>query len=48
VRLALGTALDITEGMPEELPEEDLRSAHLGVYQWLTFVQDSLVQAVAG
>jgi hypothetical protein len=48
VRLALGTALDVTEDMVEDLPEEDLRSAHLGVYQWLTFVQDSLVQAVAG
>jgi Domain of unknown function (DUF2017) len=48
VRLALGTALDVTEDMPDELPDEDPRSAHLGVYQWLTWVQDSLVQAVAG
>jgi Domain of unknown function (DUF2017) len=45
VRLALGTALDVSEEMPEELPPDDPRSSHLGVYHWLTFVQDSLVQA---
>jgi hypothetical protein len=46
VRLALGTALDIDEDMPEELPDDDLRREHLGVYQWLTWVQDSLVSAL--
>lgn len=45
VRLALGTALDIQEDMPEELPPDDPRAAHLGVYHWLTFVQDALVQS---
>lgn len=45
VRLALGTALDVSEDMPEELPPEDPRAAHLGVYHWVTFVQDALVQA---
>lgn len=45
VRLALGTALDVSEDMPDQLDPDDPRSAHLGVYQWLTFVQDSLVQA---
>lgn len=44
VRLALGTALDVSEDMPEELPPDDPRAAHIGVYQWLTFVQDALVQ----
>ncbi|MHA6796369.1 DUF2017 domain-containing protein [Pseudonocardia bannensis] len=44
VRLALGTALDVSEDMPEDLPPDDPRSAHLGVYHWLTFVQDALVQ----
>jgi hypothetical protein len=44
VRLALGTALDVSEDMPEDLPLDDPRSAHLGVYHWLTYVQDSLVQ----
>ena len=47
VRLALGTALDVSEDMPEELPPDDPRSGHLGVYHWLTFVQDGLVQSRA-
>jgi hypothetical protein len=47
VRLAMGTALDVTEDMPEELPEEDPRSSHLGVYHWLTWVQESLIRAVS-
>ncbi|GAB3478279.1 DUF2017 domain-containing protein [Amycolatopsis cihanbeyliensis] len=46
VRLALGTALDVTEDMPDDLPDDDPRSAHLGVYHWLTWVQESLVQAM--
>jgi hypothetical protein len=46
VRLALGTALDVTDDMPDELPEEDPRSPHLAVYHWLTWVQESLVQAL--
>ncbi|MBA3906514.1 MAG: DUF2017 domain-containing protein [Pseudonocardiales bacterium] len=45
VRLALGTALDVSEDMPDELPADDPRAAHLGVYHWLTFVQDALVQS---
>ncbi len=44
VRLALGTALDVSEDMPEVLPDDDPRAGHLGVYHWLTFVQDALVQ----
>ena len=48
VRLALGTALDVTDDMPDELPEDDPRSSHLGVYHWLTWVQDTLVAAMAG
>lgn len=48
VRLALGTALDVQDDeLPEDPPEDDLRREHLGVYQWLTWVQDSLVEAVA-
>ncbi|HVV09953.1 DUF2017 domain-containing protein [Amycolatopsis sp.] len=46
VRLALGTALDVTEDMPDELPEDDPRSPHLGVYHWLTWVQETLVEAM--
>ncbi|HEX4725893.1 MAG TPA: DUF2017 domain-containing protein [Pseudonocardiaceae bacterium] len=48
VRLALGTALDVTEDMPDELPADDPREPHLNVYHWLTWVQESLIQAVAG
>jgi hypothetical protein len=40
--------LDVTEDMPDELPPDDPRAPHLGVYHWLTWVQDSLIQAVSG
>jgi hypothetical protein len=43
VRLALGTALEVGEDMPEHLPPGDPRSEHLPVYHWLTWLQDSLV-----
>lgn len=48
VRLALGTALDVTEDMPDDLPEDDPRAPHLGVYHWLTWMQESLVHALGG
>ena len=47
MRLALGTALDVSEDMPDELPPDDPRAGHLGVYHWLTYVQDGLVQSRA-
>jgi hypothetical protein len=47
VRLALGTVLEVTEDMPDELPAGDPRAAHLVVYHWLTWVQESLIQALA-
>ncbi|GLZ54468.1 DUF2017 domain-containing protein [Actinomycetospora sp. NBRC 106378] len=43
VRLALGTALEVTEDMPEQLPPDDPRTDHLPVYHWLTWLQDSLL-----
>lgn len=43
VRLALGTALEISEEMPEQLEPDDPRAEHLPVYHWLTWLQDSLV-----
>ncbi len=43
VRLALGTALEVSEDMPEQLPPDDPRNDHLPVYHWLTWLQDSLV-----
>jgi hypothetical protein len=45
VRLALGTALDVSEDMPDDPPADDPRAGHLGVYHWLTYVQDGLVQS---
>jgi hypothetical protein len=47
VRLALGTALDVREDMPDEQPEDELQREHFSVYQWLTVVQDTLLAAVA-
>ncbi len=47
VRLALGALLEVTEDMPDELPPDDPRAQHLGVYHWLTWVQESLIQAVS-
>lgn len=48
VRLALGTALGVTDDMPDELPDDDPRALHLGRYHWLTWMQESLVIAMAG
>ncbi|MDQ3151602.1 MAG: DUF2017 domain-containing protein [Actinomycetota bacterium] len=48
VRLALGTALEVTEDLPDELPPEDPRASHLPVYHWLTWMQESLVGALSG
>lgn len=47
VRLALGIVLEVTEDMPDQLPDSDPRAPHLGVYHWLTYLQDSLVHAVS-
>lgn len=52
IRLALGARLGITEESLEELAaldDDDPRAATYHVYDWLTFLQESLVQAlVAG
>ncbi|MGH3787133.1 MAG: DUF2017 domain-containing protein [Pseudonocardiaceae bacterium] len=48
VRLALGAVLEVTEDMPDELSPGDLRAPHLGVYHWLTWVQESLIDALSG
>lgn len=47
VRLALGTALDVDEDMPDELPDDDPRAGHLPVYHWLTVVQEELIHAMS-
>jgi len=46
-RLAIGTRIDITEENHEELadlPEDDPRHGMFHVYDWLTYLQESLVQ----
>jgi len=46
-RLTLGTRLGITEENHAELdalPDDDPRASLIQVYDWLTFVQDALVQ----
>ncbi|MGH4016798.1 MAG: DUF2017 domain-containing protein [Pseudonocardiaceae bacterium] len=48
LRLALGALLEVTEDMPDEVPPDDPRAPHLGVYHWLTWVQESLISAVSG
>ncbi|WP_405489834.1 DUF2017 domain-containing protein [Nocardia sp. NBC_00511] len=46
VRLALGTALNISADTPEHLDDDDPRSPSLEIYHWLTWMQDSLIQAL--
>lgn len=49
VRLALGVRLSITEDVEQRLADPDPadpRSAYLWVYDWLTYLQETLVRAV--
>lgn len=46
-RLALGTALDISADTPDQFDDDDPRAPSLEVYHWLTWMQDSLLQALA-
>jgi Domain of unknown function (DUF2017) len=49
VRLALGVRLEITEDLAErsqDLDPADPRSAYLWVYDWLTYLQETLVRAL--
>jgi hypothetical protein len=49
LRLALGTRLDITEDTLEKMPDFDWgdpRNAGYAAYDWLTYLQESLVQAI--
>ncbi len=49
VRLALGIRLDITEDTAQrtqDLDPADPRSAYLWVYDWLTYLQETLVRAL--
>ncbi|MFY9890765.1 MAG: DUF2017 domain-containing protein [Streptosporangiaceae bacterium] len=49
VRLALSVRLGITdesEDLSERLSPEDPRSAYIWVYQWLAYLQDSLIESL--
>lgn len=49
IRLTLGTRLEITEEMHEEIramSEDDPRYAAFVTYDWLTYLQDTLVRAL--
>lgn len=50
VRLALGTRLDVSDDFEDQVAEmepDDPRSAAVGIYQWLAFLQETLVQALS-
>jgi Domain of unknown function (DUF2017) len=50
VRLALGTRLGVTDDFDNQVSDmapEDPRAAYVGVYQWLAFLQETLVQALS-
>ncbi|MCC5574049.1 DUF2017 domain-containing protein [Microtetraspora sp. AC03309] len=49
VRLALGVRLGVTEQIHDEMAEmseEDPRYPALAIYEWLTYLQDTLVRAL--
>ncbi|WP_183095137.1 DUF2017 domain-containing protein [Nocardioides stalactiti] len=51
LRLALGTRLEVEEGDEDywySLPDEDPRGQAHHIYEWLGYLQETLVQAVAG
>jgi hypothetical protein len=50
VRLALGVTLGVTDDFDDQVAEmgpEDPRAAYIGVYQWLAYLQETLVQALS-
>jgi hypothetical protein len=50
VRLALGVRLGVTDdfdGLSEDVEADDPRFAYVRVYQWLAFLQESLVAALS-
>ena len=47
LRLVLGTRLDVTEELSWNLDPNDPRAPELGVYAYLTWLQEQLVQALS-
>ena len=49
VRLSLGVVLGVTDDFDDQLEDlsaDDPRAAYIGVYQWLGYLQESLVEAL--
>jgi hypothetical protein len=49
VRLSLGVVLGVTDDFEEQvgnLAPDDPRAAYIGVYQWLAYLQESLVESL--
>jgi hypothetical protein len=49
VRLSLGVVLGVTDDFDDQVDElsaDDPRAAYVGVYQWLAYLQESLVEAL--
>jgi Domain of unknown function (DUF2017) len=49
VRLSLGVVLGVTDDFDDQMDDlsaEDPRAAYVGVYQWLGYLQESLVEAL--
>jgi hypothetical protein len=49
VRLSLGVVLGVTDDFDDtvrNLADDDPRAAYIGVYQWLAYLQESLVEAL--
>jgi len=50
VRLSLGVVLGVTDDFDEQLDDlqpDDPRAAYVGVYQWLGYLQESLVESLS-
>jgi hypothetical protein len=50
VRLALGVRLGVTDdfdGLNDDVEPDDPRSAYFAVYQWLAYLQESLLSALS-
>jgi hypothetical protein len=50
IRLALGVRLEVTDDFDDQVANmepDDPRAAYIGVYQWLAFLQETLVRALS-
>lgn len=50
VRLVLGVSLEVTDDFDDEVSDmspDDPRAPYVGVYQWLAYIQDTLVRSLS-